>query len=483
MKFNIVNKIDKPYDFTIVPCFTNENNAKYETILNKLKLDDAFTGKKSTSYKLVKYENDQINNIVFLGLGEKEKLNYEVLYQSIVSCFKGIKTTKDTDILVELFETNLSVNNIVKAFVLAINACEYKFTKYMKKDKKEHSLNIDLYSGTLNVKQDALLESLNISQAVNLTRDLVNEPANTLTPEEFSNRCKEAIKDLDVEIEVYDEKWILENGLHSLYEVSKASDNKARFIVMKYFGDKESKDSVAFVGKGITYDSGGYSIKSSDGMVTMKGDMAGGATVLSLITLVAKEKIKLNVYGIIPACENLINGNGFKPGDVINSLAGKTIEVLSTDAEGRLILADGVYYAANKLNSNIVIDIATLTGACGIALGTKYAAIIDNNDKVYEKLNESMEDTVDRIWRLPADEEYKELIKSDIADLKNLGGRYGGTITGGLFVGEFADNKPWAHLDIAYVSWNDFPSKIYPKKGATGAGVELLYKFCKNNQK
>ena len=324
---------------------------------------------------------------------------------------------------------------------------------------------------------------MNIRDAINLTRNLVNEPSNILTPEEFSKRCLEAIENLNVDISVYDEKWIKENGLKALYEVGKASSNKPRFIVMKYFGDDTTNKSISFVGKGLTYDSGGYSIKSSDGMVTMKCDMAGAASVLSLMTLISKQNLKINVYGIIPTCENMVSGDGIKTGDVKGSLSGKTIEVISTDAEGRLVLADGVYYAANKLNTDIIIDIATLTGACGIALGTKYAAIIDNNEELFKKLNYSSKNTVDSIWRLPADEEYKELLKSDIADLKNLGGRYGGTITAGLFIGEFIENKPWAHIDIAYVSWNDFPSKIFPKKGSTGAGIEFLYEFCKNNEK
>lgn len=369
----------------------------------------------------------------------------------------------------------------MKAFVLSINGCGYEFSKYFTKDKKSFETLIDLHGE--NLKQEELEESLNISEAINLTRNLVNEPSNVLTPEEFSKKCLEATKNLNIEINVYDENWIKENDLKALYEVGKASYNKPRFIVMKYFGDSETNKSISFVGKGLMYDSGGYSIKSSDGMVTMKCDMAGGASVLSLMTLLSKQNLKINAYGIIPACENMINGDGFKPGDVIGSLSGKTIEVISTDAEGRLVLADGVYYASNKLNSDIIIDIATLTGACGIALGTKYAAVIDNNEDLFKKLNESSENTVDSIWRLPADDEYKELLKSDIADLKNLGGRYGGTITAGLFIGEFIENKTWAHIDIAYVSWNDFPSKIFPRKGATGASIELLYEFCKNNQK
>lgn len=484
MKFNITNSVDKNYDIVVIPCFSDEKVQKYSHILDKLRDKKIFSCKSCTSYSFVKDEEDEILNRVFLGLGKKKDLNYENMYKSIVSCFKNFKFDKPLNILVNLFESeNLSSRDLIKAFVLAISGCGYSFSKYFTKRKEECCVNVEFYGENIILSEEHLKESLNIRDAINLTRNLVNEPSNILTPEEFSKRCLEAIENLNVDISVYDEKWIKENGLKALYEVGKASSSKPRFIVMKYFGDDTTNKSISFVGKGLTYDSGGYSIKSSDGMVTMKCDMAGAASVLSLMTLISKQNLKINVYGIIPTCENMVSGDGFKPGDVIGSLSGKTIEVISTDAEGRLVLADGVYYAANKLNTDIIIDIATLTGACGIALGTKYAAIIDNNEELFKKLNDSSKNTVDSIWRLPADEEYKELLKSDIADLKNLGGRYGGTITAGLFIGEFIENKPWAHIDIAYVSWNDFPSKIFPKKGSTGAGIEFLYEFCKNNEK
>lgn len=477
MEFKLVNGI-VDYDVLVVPCFENEHNKEYSSLLEELNSKDIFSCKKCTSYRYDKFENGKLLNIMFIGLGNKENLDYETLYKSVVSSFKSFKFDRNIEILINLFETKkLNKENVLKAFVLSISGCGYSFSKYFTKDKKDKKIVIK-FLGEENLKE-ILDESINIKDSLNLTRDLVNEPANVLTPEEFSKRCVEATKDLNIETFVYDEKWIEENNLYALYSVGKASVNKPRFIVMKYFGDKDSEKTLSLVGKGLTYDSGGYSIKSSDGMVTMKCDMGGAGAVLGAMILIAKQNLKINVYGIIPTCENLINGNGFKPGDVINSLSGKTIEIISTDAEGRLVLADGVYYAADKLNTDMIIDIATLTGACGVALGTKYAAVIDNNKSIFDILEEGSKETVESIWRLPADPEYRELLKSDVADLKNLGGRYGGTITAGLFVGEFVKNKPWGHIDIAYVTWNDFPSKIFPKKGATGAGVELLYNFCK----
>lgn len=484
MEFNIVSSLNKKYDTVLVPCFSDCENEDYKNILGELRDKKLFSSKEGTSYNFSEYKDGNLTSILFLGLGDKKKLCYEKLYKSIVCSFKSFKFIGDLNILVNIFENeNLSCNSVMKAFILALDGCRYSFNKYLSNKKENSKINIDFYSKLNSLSEESLEEAVNIRDSINLTRNLVNEPANVLTPEELSKRCIESLKGLDVDINVYDEKWIEENGLKALYEVGKASINKPRFIVMKYFGNKDSDKSISFVGKGLTYDSGGYSIKSSDGMLTMKCDMGGAASVLSLIKLVAKENLKINIYGIIPTCENMINGNGFKPGDVIGSLSGKTIEVISTDAEGRLALADGVYYAADKLNTDVIIDIATLTGACGIALGTKYAAVIDNDHKLFEQLNKSSENTVDSIWRLPGDEDYRELYKSDIADLKNLGGRYGGTITAGLFVGEFVKDKPWAHIDIAYVSFNDTPSKIFPRKGGTGAIVELLYNFCKINSK
>lgn len=478
MKIKLVNNLDNKYSLKVFLC--SEDDVCFETdeLLKKIKYNKIFEGKKGTRYSLTKNVGNDIEILHFIGVGKKERVSYDSLYKELISGFNSIKMCKFENVLIHSTEfTSIDHRDVLRAIILSLNSVNYKFDKY-KSNKEDKNLNIDIYDEC----NCDITEFLNIANALNLTRDLVNEPANVITPEEFSKRCLESVKNLDIEIEVYDENWIKENNLMALYEVGKASSNKPRFIVMKYFGNKDNDKTISFVGKGLTYDSGGYSIKTTNGMVTMKCDMAGAASVLSLITLVARQKLNINIYAVIPTCENMVNGNGFKPGDVIQSLAGKTIEVISTDAEGRLVLADGVYYAATNLNSDMIIDVATLTGACGIALGTKYAAVIDNNQDIFDKLMDAGKNTVDSIWRLPGDKEYLETLKSDIADYKNIGGRYGGTITAGLFVGEFVNNKPWAHIDIAYVAWNDSSTNIFPHKGGTGAVVELLYNFCKNNQ-
>lgn len=484
MNFKLVSS-ELKRDITVVPCFKGQLDIEFETILNELDSKDIFSKKSGTSYLLSNFKDGSFEEVLFIGLGEDENLSYESLFKSLVASFKKLKIKENTSILVKHKESkNVSTENFIKAYVLSFSACNYEFNKYFSDKKNVENVDVNIFIKEIKeLYNDFLQESINIKECLNITRDLVNEPANFLTPDRFSRECVELSKGLNIDVEVYDENWIREQGLLALYEVGKASANQPRFVVMKYFGDKDSEKTISLVGKGVTYDSGGYSIKSSDGMYTMKADMGGAACVLSTLLLIAKQNLKINVYGILPLCENMIGGNGFKPGDVIGSLSKKTIEILSTDAEGRLALADGVFYAANRLNTDLIVDIATLTGSCGIALGTKYAAVIDNNEIIYNKLKEACENTVESIWRLPADDDYREQLKSNIADIKNLGGRYGGTITAGLFIEEFIENKPWAHIDIAYVSFNDFPSKIYPKKGGTGAGVELLYGLCKLNQK
>jgi len=269
--------------------------------------------------------------------------------------------------------------------------------------------------------------------------------------------------------------------MEAFLSVAKGSENGPRLIVMRYFGDESKKDDVlGLVGKGLTYDSGGYSIKPTSSMDTMKSDMGGASSVIGAISAIAKKKLKINVVGVIAACENMISGAAYKPGDIIGSMAGKYIEVLNTDAEGRLTLIDAVHYIIEKEKVNKVIDVATLTGAALVALGLTTTAVVSNNDEFYKKLENASFKADEKVWRLPAFEEYKKLIKSDIADLKNIGGRYAGTITAGLFIGEFVQNKPWLHLDIAGTAWSEKEAGYY-SKGGTGVGVRTLYYLAKNN--
>ena len=251
-------------------------------------------------------------------------------------------------------------------------------------------------------------------------------------------------------------------------------------IVLRYKGNPSKPEEIlGLVGKGLTFDTGGYSIKPTSGMLTMKSDMGGAAAVIGAIASIAERKLEINVTAVVAACENVISDRSYKPGDIIGSMAGKTIEILNTDAEGRLTLADAAYYVVEKEKATKLVDIATLTGAVLHALGENVAGVVTNNQSFYSKLEKASEASGERIWQLPAYNDFKELYKSDVADLANTGGRLAGTITAGLFIGEFVQGKPWLHIDIAGTSWKD-SAKDYFSKGGTGAGVNILYQLAKD---
>jgi len=279
-----------------------------------------------------------------------------------------------------------------------------------------------------------------------------------------------------LEFRVFDREDMEGMGMGALLGVAKGSNQPPKLITLAYKGDKDSAKAFGFLGKGITFDSGGISIKPSEGMEDMKGDMAGGAAVMTAVGAIAQLKPKINVTAIIPATENLPSGTALKPGDVLKAMNGKTIEVISTDAEGRLILADALSYA-RKLGLSPLIDLATLTGACRVALGTLYSGVFGNDQKLIDKVLKAAGKTGERMWQMPMPEEYKEQIKSEIADIKNTGNRYGGAITAALFLAEFVDNAPWVHLDIAGPRLSDKETG-YTVKGATGFGVRTLVELA-----
>ena len=279
-------------------------------------------------------------------------------------------------------------------------------------------------------------------------------------------------------VEVLEEPQIEALGMKAFLEVGRASQNRPRLIVMRYYGDEGDGEKVlGLVGKGLTYDSGGLSIKSKDSMPTMKYDMAGAAAVIGAMSAIAKLNLKINVVAVVAACENLVSGTGYRPGDVVETMAGKSVFVGSTDAEGRLTLADAVHYIVEKEKVSSVVDIATLTGAAIVALGHTTTGVITNDPVLFQKLTKASELSGERVWQLPSFEEYKELNKSPIADLKNTAGRGAGTITAGLFIGEFVQNKPWLHLDIAGTAFTD-KDRDYEVEGGTGVGVRLLFHFA-----
>ncbi|MEW6210668.1 MAG: leucyl aminopeptidase [Acidobacteriota bacterium] len=326
---------------------------------------------------------------------------------------------------------------------------------------------------------DAIREGAAMAEAANLARRLSYEPGNVMTPSEMSRRAEEMALREGLSFESFDEAEIKRMGMGALAAVSRGSDESARLIVMGYnLDDQTDTELTALVGKGITFDSGGISIKPASNMDEMKYDMGGGAAVIGAMQAIARLRPRARVLGVIPAAENLPSGRAVKPGDVVRSLSGKTIEVANTDAEGRLVLADAITYAANR-GATRIIDVATLTGACVIALGEARAGIMGTDQGLIDALIRAGERTGERLWQLPADNEYGEMIRSDIADIKNTGNRFAGAITAGMFIKNFAGRLPWAHLDIAGTAWLE-QEKPHLARGATGFGARLLADFIIN---
>jgi len=315
-----------------------------------------------------------------------------------------------------------------------------------------------------------------IGESVNFTRDMANEPGAYLTPTDMAERAREMAGEFGLSIDVLDEARMEQEGMGSLLSVSHGSDQPAKLIVLKYTpaeaAASEGGGLLAFVGKGITFDSGGISLKPGENMELMKYDMTGGATVIGAMRAVAQLKPSIPVLGVAPCSENLPSGKATKPGDVVRAMTGKTIEVINTDAEGRLILADAIAYA-KKLGATRVVDLATLTGAVSIALGDVHAAILGTDQELIDEVINSGKEVGEKFWQLPLDPEYSRQIKSDIADIKNVGGRKAGTITAAAFLKEFTDGLSWAHLDIAGTAWSE-ESKPYRAKGPTGIAVRTL---------
>ena len=455
----------------------DENTSK---IISLLKEENKFTGKYKQVETIKIMLNNKIKNIVLLGLGKKENLDNEklrVISGMTIKYSKKLKS-RNLDLLMPNLEYNLEkyYSAITEGLVLG----DYKFDKYKSDKKYETMENVSLITHE-NVEsvQSGLNEGYILGYSTNLARGLVDEPANFMYPKVLSEEAEEIGKKHGFEVEVLEEEKIKELGMDAFLEVAKGSNHKPRFIIMRYFGNKESKEIFGLVGKGLTYDSGGYSIKPTASMLDMKTDMAGAAAVMGAMCAISENKLNINVVAVVAACENMISHKAYKPGDIINSMAKKTIEILNTDAEGRLTLIDAVHYIIEKEKATKIVDIATLTGAALVALGTTCTAVLSNNDEFYLELENASKITGEKIWRLPVFDEYKQEIKGSISDLKNTGGRYAGTITAGMFIGEFVQNKPWIHMDIAGTSTSS-KDEGYLSKGATGVGVRTLYYTAKN---
>ena len=359
----------------------------------------------------------------------------------------------------------------------------YTFTKYRKPEHEDVAeiLLVVKEESVVPAVEEAIFRGRAMAEAASLARDMVNEPANHMTPSRMAEAAVSMAAKHGLECRVLNREDMEDMGMGALLGVARGSSQPPKLINLSYRGDQESDSVLGFLGKGITFDSGGISIKPSEGMGEMKSDMAGAAAVMAAMAGIARLKPHVNVTAIIPATENLPSGTALKPGDVLEAMNGKTIEVISTDAEGRLVLADALCYAL-KLGLSPVVDVATLTGACRIALGTGYAGLFANDQSLADKVLRAGQATGERIWQMPLADEYREQIKSEIADIKNTGERPGGAITAALFLSEFAGDTPWAHIDIAGPAYGNKESG-YLVKGASGFGVRTLIKLALNEAK
>ncbi len=352
----------------------------------------------------------------------------------------------------------------------------YKFDRYKtkKKDGEDAALRADvsLAVGDVAAARKAFAPGAHIVDGVIMARELVNEPPNVLFPEEFARRASQ-LRKLGVGVEVLDVKAMTKLGMGALLGVAQGSTRPGRTVIMRWNGGKRGDQPVAFVGKGVCFDTGGISIKPAGSMEDMKGDMGGAACVVGLMHALAARKAKVNVVGAIGLVENMPDGNAQRPGDIVTSMSGQTIEIVNTDAEGRLVLADVLWYVAKKFKPKFMVDLATLTGAIMVALGTEYSGLFSNNDELADRLTKVGLATGERVWRMPLGPEYDKQIDSQFADMKNSGGRHGGSITAAQFLQRFVDETPWAHLDIAGTAMGAPKSDINQSWGS-GFGVRLL---------
>ncbi len=407
-------------------------------------------------------------------------LQYEVLGANILSYLES-KQIKNVFMLIDesdLKNSQKIYNNILSGIILK----DYRFEKYKKTSKKDNKVNsIKIANSLKSQTKKNLLNHIDSQKGNFLTRNLVSEPANILYPSKFVDLCS-VLKKEGVKIEVLDEKKMKSLGMNALLGVSQGSVKPARLMVFKWLGNPNSKTPpISFIGKGVTFDTGGISIKPSGGMEDMKWDMGGAGVVAGLMYTLALRKSKSNVIGAVGLVENMPDGNAQRPGDVVESMSGQTIEVLNTDAEGRLVLADVLWYIKQRFKPKLMIDLATLTGAIIVALGDRYAGLFSNDDKLASKILESSSRTNELVWRLPMDEKFDKLLNCKIADMKNITGTRGaGSITAAQFLKRFVGETSWAHLDIAGVTWSN-KGTDFSRPGGTGFGVRLLDDFVKNN--
>ncbi len=439
---------------------------------------EEFTGKPNGLLVVNTLGRAKARTIVLVGLGEARRVSAAAL-RALAA--RGVRVANGerakTITIVAPDDEPATVRALAEGAVLG----SYRFTKYLSGDRAPKSA-IDTATLVVEKATAPLREAARVGEAignaVNFTRDLVTEPPNVLNAEELANRASQVAKDGGLKIQVFDKAEIRRRKMTLLLAVNQGSTNEPRFVHMTYTprgAKKGSAKKVVVVGKGLTFDSGGLCIKPADGMLDMKVDMSGAANVVGLMAAVAALKPNVEVHGVFAATDNMPDGNSYRPGDVWPSMDGRSVEIINTDAEGRLVLADALTYA-RALEPDVIIDNATLTGACMVALGSTCSGFYANRDDLAEEFSKSCQEAGEQMWRMPLLEDLRDQLKSEVADLKHMGSRYGGSITAALFLREFVGDLPWVHCDIAGPVLSDKPTGFYPK-GATGHGVLSFLRF------
>jgi len=449
-----------------------------------------FKGSKNHSLTIMT-PGGKLARVVCFGLGKGKDLDALGLQNLGGNIVKALSAhTTSVQVLVDAVDgCDLKAYEVAAEIALGARLGSYRFDKYKTK-KKEHDkpkLNeVKLYSA-LSIKAKALYApSDKVADGVFFTRDLVSEPANVLYPETLAAQAKTLTK-LGVKVEILTQTQMKRLGMGALLGVAQGSDRDPRMVVMRWDGKPKKAGAkatkadapVAFIGKGVTFDSGGISIKPSGGMEDMKWDMGGAGVVIGLMKALAGRKAKVNVVGVVGLVENMPSGSAQRPGDIVTSMSGQTIEVINTDAEGRLVLADALWYTKERFKPHTMVDLATLTGAILVALGDQYAGLFSNNDTLADELIDAGRKVDERVWMMPMGSGYDKMINSPAADMQNVGERWGGSITAAQFLKRFVGDTKWAHIDIAGVTWNKSGKPTAPK-GGTGFGVRLLDRWVKD---
>ena len=443
--------------------------------------------KKTKNWKQKLISLNDSRYLMLLNLGDREKWNlrkFRLAIRNVVLFLKSNEIKESCIFIENIIPDNYDFKNALSEIAQNAKIAEYEFVKF-KKSPKEGWFKINSFSIFTSKKiessfNEAIKEGEIIAESVNLCRDLANIPGGDMTPAILAKETKKAIKNTSINAEIFNISKIKKLKMGGIIGVSNGSKEAPKLIILDYKGNKNSKKTdIVYVGKGVTFDSGGINLKPSNAMSEMWMDMSGGAAVIASLIAISKLKIPLNIIGIIPAVENMPSGESLRPGDIIKSFCGKTIEVENTDAEGRIILADAINFGIKKYKPKFILDIATLTGACMVALGQRASGLFTNSEKNETTLRKIGENSGDYVWPLPCWEEYEEEIKGIVGDILNLAkSPFGGAITAALFLKNFCEEKPWAHIDISPTMTSIENQGL--AKGATGAGVRYLIQFAKN---